>query len=208
MNSATLSHLTIGLTGGIGSGKSSVAKLFEQAGARIIDTDLISHQLTQSGGSAMDAIRRDFGDEFIDADGALDRSKMRTFIFADSAAKKSPGKHFASAHSRTGSATGCQPTTAPYTLVIVPLLAESNHYHWLHRIIVVDCSEQAQLTRTIQRSGLDEATVRAIMATQASRTQRLQAADDIIDNDGPAEQLVGQVARLHRTYLALAAGSN
>ena len=90
----------------------------------------------------------------------------------------------------------------------MPLLAESNHYHWLHRIIVVDCSEQAQLTRTIQRSGLDEATVRAIMATQASRTQRLQAADDIIDNDGPAEQLAGQVARLHLAYLALAAGSN
>jgi dephospho-CoA kinase len=208
MNSATLSHLAIGLTGGIGSGKSSVAKLFEQAGARIIDTDLISHQLTQSGGSAMDAIRRDFGDEFINADGALDRSKMRTFIFADPAAKKRLENILHPLIREQVLRLAASHTTAPYTLAIVPLLAESNHYHWLHRIIVVDCSEQAQLTRTIQRSGLNETTVRAIMATQASRSQRLQKADDIIENDGPAELLAGQVARLHRTYLALVAGSN
>jgi dephospho-CoA kinase len=203
-----LPHLIVGLTGGIGSGKSTIAKLFEHFGARIIDTDLISHQLTQSGGTAISAICRIFGSEYLDSSGSMDRNKMRTLVFGDATAKMKLESILHPLIREQAELLAIRPTTAPYTIVVVPLLAESDNYQWLQRITVIDCSEQTQIDRTIQRSGLKDATVRAIMATQSNRAQRLQIADDIIDNDGPVDHLQQQIELLNRNYLQIASGSD
>ena len=191
-----------GLTGGIGSGKSTVAHLFAELGARIVDTDLISHQLTQANGAAIPVIRQIFGAEFVDAQGALDRTRMRELVFANTAAKQ----HLeAILHPLILSQTREQvtvPTDAPYTLIIVPLLFESGHYRdWLNRVIVVDCPEQLQIERTIRRNGLSEPAVRAIIAQQIDRTRRLQLADDVIGNEGDMDTLREQVKKLHDRLL-------
>lgn len=198
----------VGLTGGIGSGKSTVAELFRACGAGVIDSDAISRQLTQAGGSALPAIRAAFGAACIDGSGALDRPRMRQLVFADAAARQ---RLEAILHPliREEMLAQAAAATAPYLLLVVPLLLEAQGYAELvRRILVVDCPEQAQLERTMQRSGLSAAAVQAIMAQQASRNERLQRADDVIHNDGEPSQLPSQVARLHRQYLALAAGNN
>ena len=203
---------TIGLTGGIGSGKSSVAELFGTLGATVIDADAIAHVLTAPGGTAMQAIRAAFGDDFIDAGGALDRAKMRNLAFADPAAKKNLEAilhPLIRAESDRLSATA----SGPYVILMIPLLVESggakapgrDRYR---RIAVVDCPAEIQVARVMARSGLSEPQVRAIMAAQASREQRLAAADDVIDNAGLAQALRPQVERLHRQYLALAGAAH
>ncbi len=203
---------TIGLTGGIGSGKSSVAELFGTLGATVIDADAIAHVLTAPGGTAMQAIRAAFGDDFIDAGGALDRAKMRNLAFADPAAKKNLEAilhPLIRAESDRLSATA----SGPYVILMIPLLVESggakapgrDRYR---RIAVVDCPPEIQVARVMARSGLSEPQVRAIMAAQASREQRLAAADDVIDNAGLAQALRPQVERLHRQYLALAGAAH
>ena len=202
----------IGLTGGIGSGKSTVAQLFGTLGATVIDADAIAHALTAPGGSAMQAIRAAFGDDFIDAGGALDRAKMRNLAFADPAAKKNLETilhPLIRAESDRLSATA----SGPYVILMIPLLVESggakppgrDRYR---RIAVVDCPAEIQVARVMARSGLSEPQVRAIMAAQASREQRLAAADDVIDNAGLAKALRPQVERLHRQYLALAGAAH
>ena len=202
----------IGLTGGIGSGKSSVAELFGTLGATVIDADAIAHVLTAPGGTAMQAIRAAFGDDFIDAGGALDRAKMRNLAFADPAAKKNLEAilhPLIRAESDRLSATA----SGPYVILMIPLLVESggakapgrDRYR---RIAVVDCPPEIQVARVMARSGLSEPQVRAIMAAQASREQRLAAADDVIDNAGLAQALRPQVERLHRQYLALAGAAH
>lgn len=192
----------VGLTGGIGSGKSTVAQLFAALGARIVDTDLISHQLTQTNGAAVPAIRQVFGSEFIDAQGALDRARMRELVFTDRAAKE---RLEAILHPLILSQTREQatsPTDAPYTLIIVPLLFESGRYrNWLHRVIVVDCPEQQQIERTTRRNGLSESAVRGIMAQQFDRAKRLQLADEVIHNDGSMDSLHDQVKKLHGSLM-------
>jgi dephospho-CoA kinase len=202
-------HLLIGLTGGIGSGKSTVATLFEQLGARIIDTDELSRTLTRSGGAAIAAIRETFGTEYIDGSGALDRNKMRALIFTQPAAKQ---KLEAILHPliRLASRQLAEaPTRAPYTLVVVPLLFETQGYQgWLHRTLAVDCPEETQLARTMQRSGLARADVQAIIAQQISRAERLALADDIIRNETDLPALSAQVAQLNKKYLTIAAVSD
>ena len=212
MNSAegiTAKHLLIGLTGGIGSGKSTVAALFEQRGARIIDTDEISRNLTSAGGKAIPQILDVFGSGYIDSGGALNRGKMREFVFANISAKikleailhpliLEKAKQFAAA-----------PSKSPYSVVAIPLLFESQSYQgWLHRTLAVDCPEEIQLSRTMRRSGLDKTLVQSIMAQQISRTQRLALADDIIRNDSDLPSLAAQVASLHGQYLNIIIGSN
>jgi dephospho-CoA kinase len=198
----------VGLTGGIGGGKSTVASLFAELGVPVIDTDAISHQLTQSGGTAIPAIRAAFGDDHIDATGALDRAKMRQFVFSDEAARQRLEKILhplilAQAKSQAES------SPAPYVLLVVPLLFETSGYQgWLDHTVTVDCSEETQIARATRRSGLSEQTVRAIMARQLSRSQRLQLADDAINNNGTLAELSLQIAQLHRHYLKLAARSN
>ena len=199
----------VGLTGGIGSGKSTVAALFAAQGVRIIDTDLISHRLTQAGGEAVPAIRGTFGAALIDAQGALDRGRMRELVFGNPAEKKRLEAilhPLILAHVRQQASLA---SDAPYTLVVVPLLFESGHYaDWLHRTITVDCTEAQQISRAMQRGGLDEPAVRAIMAQQLGRSERLRLADEVIHNESGLEDLRLQVVGMHRRLSALAAESD
>lgn len=202
-------NFLVGLTGGIGSGKSTVAGLFAEQGVRIIDTDVISHRLTQTNGEAIPAIREAFGPNVIDARGALERRKMRELVFGDPAAKERLEAilhPMILAHVKQQTALA---TDAPYTLIVVPLLFESGRYaDWLRCIITVDCTEAQQISRAMQRGGLDELTVRAIMAQQLSRAERLERADEVIRNDGSLEDLRMQVVGKHRRLSVLAAESD
>jgi dephospho-CoA kinase len=197
----------IGLTGGIGSGKSSAAKVFEQLGADIIDTDEISHALTRAGGAAMPLIRAEFGAEYIAADGSLDRARMRQLVFGNPAARK---RLEAMLHPLIANETRARVAASaqPYVILAVPLLLEAGAYRDLiKRIAVVDCTEDQQIDRTMQRSGLSEAQVRAIMKAQVTREQRLARADDVLNNSGDREGLQREAAALHTKYLALAGGN-
>ncbi len=198
----------IGLTGGIGSGKSTVAALFADCGATVIDSDVVSHRLTQSGGSAIAAIRAAFGDDYINTDGALDRARMRQRVFSDPAARL---QLEAILHPliRVQMLAQAETSTAPYLLLVVPLLFEAAGYLGLvQRTLVVDCTEVLQVARAMQRGGLDEQTVRAIMAAQILRAERLRRADEFIQNNGSPDDLRRQVEQLHRRYLAISAGSD
>ena len=198
----------VGLTGGIGCGKSTVATLFAQCGVTIIDSDLISHQLTQAGGAAIADIRSAFGDGYIDAGGALNRERMRQRVFADTVAR-SQLEAILHPMIRTQMLTQLSAAhSSPYMLLVIPLLLEAPSYQKLvQRTLVVDCTEDIQLARALQRR-LDEATARAIMAAQVSRSERLKRADDIINNDGDLDNLLSQVKKLHQRYTAISAGSH
>ena len=194
----------IGLTGGIGSGKSCAAGMFHELGAGIVDTDEIAHELTQPGGAAIAGIRRQFGADYIAADGSLDRARMRRLVFGDPASKK---KLEAILHPliREQSKARIAAARQPYTLVVVPLLLETGAYRELiSRVLVVDCSEEQQIARTMQRSRLTADEVRAIMATQLPRRERLARADDVLHNDDDIASLRRQAEALHDKYLALA----
>ena len=194
----------IGLTGGIGSGKSAAAEHFAALGATVIDTDAIAHELTASGGKAMAAIRAAFGEDVIGADGALDRGAMRARVFAEESARK---RLEAILHPmiRAESALRCEMAETPYVVLAVPLLVESGHWQErCDRVCVIDCPEDEQVRRVIARSGLDAAQVRAIMATQASREARLAAADDVVDNSGELRTLQRQIEALDALYRTLA----
>lgn len=195
----------IGLTGGIGSGKSSAARLFAELGAGVIDTDDISHELTRAGGAAIAPIRQAFGAAFIDAEGALDRTRMRERVFQDTAARKQLESILhpligAEARRRVTAASG------PYVLLVVPLLMETGAYRDIvERVLVVDCSEDQQIARTMQRSGISESRVRSIMAAQIPRAERLARADDVISNIADEAALADQVRRLDHLYRQVAA---
>lgn len=198
---------TVGLTGGIGSGKSTVAGLFAKLGVQVIDTDEIAHELTRPGGEAMAPIRTAFGKEAVAADGSLDRARMRRLAFSDARARK---RLEAILHPliRAESDRRVVRAASPYTILVIPLLVESGvDRSRTARVLVVDCPEAGQLERAMRRSGLPEAEVRAIIASQATREQRLAAADDVIDNSGAHEALEAQISRLHEKYLTLAARS-
>lgn len=209
MNSiATPGAFVVGLTGGIGSGKSAAADRFVACGASLVDTDVIAHELTAPGGAALPQIRARFGDEAIAADGSMDRALVRARVFADPQARR---ELEAILHPliRTHGTERCRQAAGPYVILAVPLLIEAGGYRGrCQRICVVDCPEEIQMARVKARSGLDEAQIRAIIAAQASRAERLAAADDVIDNSGSLEHLNAQVDALHLRYLAAAqAGS-
>jgi dephospho-CoA kinase len=194
----------IGLTGGIGSGKSSAAGLFQELGAGVVDTDQIAHELTGPGGAAIAAIRSQFGADYIAADGGLDRAGMRRLVFGNPAAKQ---KLESLLHPLIREQALAQIAEArqPYVLVAVPLLFETGAYRELvSRVLVVDCPEEMQIARTMQRSRLTADEVRAIMAAQLPRSERLARADDVLHNDDDMDALRRRVAILHDKYLALA----
>lgn len=196
--------LVVGLTGGIGTGKSAAAAAFEALGATVVDTDAIAHELTAAGGAAIDEVKRQFGDAFVDATGAMDRKKMRELVFSDPRQKQ---RLEALLHPmiRAESARRIAAADGPYALLVVPLLVESAGYRErVGRVLVVDCPEALQITRVRQRSGLPEEQIRRIIASQVQREKRLAAADDIIDNSGPIAALQQQVRKLHENYLKLA----
>ncbi|MCG2585299.1 dephospho-CoA kinase [Massilia sp. TS11] len=197
--------LRIGLTGGIGSGKSTVAALFAEHGASIVDADLIAHQLTGPDGAAMAAITAAFGPGYETPEGALDRAAMRRLVFADPSARHRLEAILhplirARAEAEAAAATG------PYVMFVVPLLVESGGWRErVARILVVDCPEAVQVARVMARSGLARDQVEAIMASQASREQRRAAADDVVDNGGDPAALAPQIAQLHAAYLSISA---
>jgi dephospho-CoA kinase len=202
-------NLCVGLTGGIGSGKSTVASLFKECGVLVIDSDIISHQLTQPGGMAIAAIRTTFGEDYIDASGALNRALMRQRIFSDHVAKV---KLEAILHplirtqilAQINGANADNTCVSPYLLLVIPLLFETKNYQELvQRVLVVDCAETIQVARTMQRSGLDEKTVHTIMASQILRSERLRLADDVIQNEGDLDALRQRVNQLHQFYLTI-----
>ncbi|MBD8628587.1 dephospho-CoA kinase [Oxalobacteraceae sp. CFBP 8753] len=194
---------SVGLTGGIGCGKSTVADLFAALGATIVDTDVIAHALTAPQGAAMPAIVAEFGPDFAQPDGALDRARMRTLVFSDATAR---GRLEAILHPRIRAATEAagQAATGAYVIYVVPLLIESGSWRErVTRVLAIDCSEDTQVARVMQRSHLSADEVRAIMATQVTRARRLAEADDVVDNDAGLEALRAQVQALHERYLAL-----
>lgn len=192
----------IGLTGGIGSGKSAAANHFAALGVPVVDTDLIAHQMTASGGAAMPAIAATFGSDVVAASGALDRGRMRELVFADASCRR---RLEAVLHPliRAESVKQLALATGLYAVLVVPLLFESPDYLALvQRSLLVDCPEDLQLERVQARSGLTADGVRAIMAAQMTRAQRLALADDVIDNGGSLAALQLQVEAKHQYYLA------
>ena len=197
--------LVVGLTGGIGSGKSAAADEFARLGATVVDTDAIAHELTGPGGAAVPEVKRLFGSTFVDPAGAMNRKRMRDLVFSDPEEKQRL-EGLLHPMIRTESTRRIAAATGPYVVHVVPLLVESPGYRErFGRVLVVDCPEALQIERVRQRSGLPEEEVRRILSTQAQRDKRLAAADDVIDNSGPIAALQQQVQKLHEKYLALAA---
>jgi dephospho-CoA kinase len=194
----------IGLTGGIGCGKSSAANIFAELGAAVVDTDEIAHELAGPAGAALPAIRQAFGADYLAADGGLDRARMRRLVFSDTGARK---RLEAILHPLIHNESRVRVAAArqPYVILVVPLLLETGAYSDLiKRILVVDCDEAQQIARTTSRSGLSAAEVRAIMAAQVASTARLAAADDVLHNNADLKRLRREAEVLHAKYLALA----
>jgi dephospho-CoA kinase len=189
------------ITGGIGSGKTAVSDLLQARGAAIVDTDVISRDLTAPGGGAMPALVAQFGADIAAPDGGLDRDRMRKLVFSDPEAKRKLEsvlhpmiRHEAFLQVRAAS--------APYVVLVVPLLVESNAYRDIaDRVLVVDCPEPIQIERTMRRSGLAREQVERIVQAQAPRSARLALADDVVVNDAGLEELTAEVERLHARYL-------
>jgi dephospho-CoA kinase len=195
----------VGLTGGIGSGKSAVADLFAAGGATIVDTDAIAHALTAPGGAAIPVLREAFGSAVITPDGALDRAAMRRIVFAEpeERARLEAILHpliRAESERQIRRAAG-----ADFVVVVVPLLAETEGWRErVDRVLVIDCPEEVQVARVMARNGLTRAEVGAILAAQATRQDRLAIADDVIENTAGLDALERQVAELHARYREMA----
>jgi len=205
--------LRIGLTGGIASGKSTVANLFAELGATLIDTDVIARDVVVPGQPALDEIVKAFGESIIDADGNLDRAAMRQLVFADNNARR---RLEGIVHPRIQEETIRQSIEAEelrrrsaaaggdYQIIAIPLLVESPLKGFVDRVLVVDCEEQTQLRRLLVRDGESEQQARRMLAAQTSRVERLAIADDVINNDGSLADTRAQVGALHEIYLSLA----
>lgn len=200
----------IALTGGIGSGKTSVANLLAGLGAAVVDTDEIAHELTAPNAAGTQAVAVEFGPGYLDANGALDRKRMRELVFSDAAAKEKLEAVLhpmirAAVRNRINELSAHPAAEVPYIVIVVPLLVETGAYRELaRRVLVVDCPEDVQIDRVVRRSGLTREAVQAIMKNQATREERLRNADDIVLNDGDLPSLRDAVQKLHQSYLTLA----
>lgn len=194
--------LRIGLTGGIASGKTTVCKLFAEYCVPIIDADILAREVVAPGQPALHEIVLAFGTDYINAEGQLDRGKLRSLVFADPEKRR---RLEAILHPRIQSEmlARAQASRAPYCILAIPLLLEVNQTHLVQRILVVDVPVAIQLKRVMERDGLSESEALAIIHTQISREARLKAADDVIHNDGDLVQLAGKVKALHEQYLQL-----
>lgn len=197
--------LVIGLTGGIGSGKSTVTELFANLAVPVIDTDIVSRDVVLPGSPAMKEIGIAFGKQYIQADGRLNRDAMRQLVFSDAKARE---KLESILHPRIRKLVWIwvEQQQSPYCIVVVPLLFEKGWSDYFDRILVVDAEEEIQIERTMRRDHLSREEVEAIMHSQIPRQQRLESADDIIENHMNASELQQQVQRLHQNYLNLAKG--
>jgi dephospho-CoA kinase len=198
-----MSSFIVGLTGGIGSGKTAASNRFAKLGIGIIDADVISREVVEPGTEALAMIAGHFGKDLIQADGQLDRAALRQTIFADPKAKRwlESLLHPLIAKHTVDQLGAIQST---YALYVSPLLVESKQQALCHRLVVVDVPESLQLTRTIERDNNEQTQVERIMASQASRETRLAAATDVIDNTTDFADLDLQVSQLHQQFLALA----
>jgi dephospho-CoA kinase len=198
--------LAVALTGGIGSGKSAVADLFAGHGVTVIDADAISHALTAPGGAALTPIRAAFGAEVFRADGSLDRAVLRERVFDDAAARRRlEGILHPMIRARMQASLAAD--AGPYALLAIPLLVETGQTGLADRVLVVDAPAALRIERVVRRSGLTPEAVRRIMASQASREERLAVADDVIDNSGCLDDLRPKVRALHARYLERAAAA-
>ncbi len=191
----------VGLTGGIGSGKSVVSDCFSRLGVPVIDADEVARELTAPASEALALIATAFGASVLQPDGTLNRTVLRQRVFADTAARK---QLEAILHPRIRQRIEHALATldAPYALAVIPLLVETGHYHTLlNRVLVVDCPETLQIERVMARNAYSRQEVVAILASQASRSERLAIADDVLVNTGSAASLCTEVARLHALYL-------
>jgi dephospho-CoA kinase len=195
--------LRVGLTGGIGSGKTTVAGLFARHGVPVVDTDEIAHRLAAPGQPALTEIVAAFGAETLDARGAVDRTRLRRRVFAEPVLRR---RLETILHPRIRVEVVRQTGNlrAPYCLVVVPLLIEAGFTDLVDRVLVVEADEDTRIQRAQARSGMNEAEIRQILASQANRQERLQQADDVITNNSDLAHLEREVARLHGVYLALA----
>ncbi|MCK6412752.1 MAG: dephospho-CoA kinase [Azonexus sp.] len=197
-----MSDYIVGLTGGIGSGKSTVAELLRTRGAALVDTDAIAHELTQAGGGAMPALLAAFGPAIATKEGALDRVAMRQRVFADTLARRRL-EGILHPLIRELAERRCRAASAAYVLLAVPLLVESGAYRQLcDRILLVDCPVELQIERVMRRNGLSAGEAQAIVAAQATREQRQAIADDIVLNAAQTADLHQTLATLHAAYLA------
>jgi len=198
------SPFRVALTGGIASGKTTVADLFAALGVPVIDTDVIARQVVEPGQPALAAVVAAFGPDVLDADGRLDRRRMRARIFADPAARQRLESILHPAiraeMERHSSEAG-----GPYQLLVIPLLAEGKRRDHVDRVLLVDVPESLQVQRLVLRDGVSQEQAMTSLGAQATRAERLAMADDVVRNTGPADELQGQVARLHQLYLGLAA---
>ncbi|PSW18513.1 dephospho-CoA kinase [Photobacterium sanctipauli] len=194
--------MVIGLTGGIGSGKTTVANLFADYHIDIIDADIVAREVVAPGSAGLKAIEDKLGSDILLTDGNLDRSKLRAAIFSDNTLKDWLNG-LLHPMIREKMQADIQQATSPYCLLVVPLMVENNLQAMTDRLLVVDVDEQTQIARTTQRDGVDAEQVKSILAAQASRQERLDAADDIINNNNDGAQLSSQVATLHQQYLAM-----
>lgn len=195
--------MIIGLTGGIGSGKTAASDYLASKGIAVVDADLIARQVVTPGQPALRAIIERFGAQIVQPDGTLDRRALRAIVFADSSARadlEAITHPAIDAEIRRQLAASC----SPYTVLVSPLLLETRQRTLVDRVLLIDVPEALQLARTRQRDQVDEAQVRAIIAAQMSRADKCQQADDIICNDGDLASLHQQLDRCHARYLALA----
>lgn len=199
--------LRVGLTGGIGSGKSTIASLFVMRGVPVIDTDEIARSLTEPGQDSFDEIVRAFGETIVDENRRIDRNRLRERVF-DNADERRRLEAILHPRIRALVRDKLAAIEAPYAVIVVPLLIESGFTDLVNRILVVDVMENVQIQRTAARSGLSEPEIRKIMSAQASRAQRLQTANEVIENNGDRKQLEAEVERMHQWYLSLATTVN
>lgn len=202
MSSKPPRPLRIGLTGGVASGKTTVADFFADLGVPVIDTDVIARDVVAAGAPALAEIRKKFGAEVFDDDGSLDRKAMRNLVFSD-AGKRRQLEQILHPRIREETVAQVQAVTCPYMIIVVPLLVESPMKDFVDRVLVVDCSEDVQLARLMARDTESEDQARRIIAAQASRDERLAIADDVVGNDGDLDDTRTGVAALHRQYLEM-----
>jgi dephospho-CoA kinase len=200
--------LTIGLTGGIGSGKSEVARIFERLGVPVIDADAIAHQLVEPGSDVLAEIINHFGNTILTSEGRLDRKRLGEMVFSD-AAKKQQLEHIIHPRVRERIKTfKREHRDQPYIIVVIPLLLESGQRDLVDRVLVVNAAEAVRIARVRARDGRSEQQIRLIISSQADDASRLAAADDSIDNNGTLDELEQSVSTLHRRYVSLARSDN
>ncbi len=198
--------LRIGLTGGIASGKSTVADLFAELGVAIVDTDVIAREIVAPGQPALDEIQDVFGKAVIAEDGSLDRRELRKIVFADES-QRARLESILHPRIRDAAFEQAEQASGPYVVIVVPLMFESPMRHAMDRILVVDCDQETQLRRLRERDNESEEQARRIIAAQSSRKDRLSIADDIISNDGDLDSIRDAVSAMHRFYLDIASNS-